>query len=82
MSSLKPNQLLAHTREHRIEHCYVIGNHATPRLVDFVSNSGLFETLWFDLEHFDIPTDQLAVLNLVARAHPVTTLARFHADNS
>ena len=81
MSSLKPNQLLAHTREHRIEHCYVIGNHATPRLVDFVSNSGLFETLWFDLEHFDILTDQLAVLNLVARAHPVTTLARFHADN-
>lgn len=81
MSSLKPNQLLANIRMGRTEHCYVLGNHATPRLVDFVSSSGLFETLWFDLEHFDIATDQLAVLNLVARAHPVTTLARFHASN-
>lgn len=81
MPPLKPNQLLAHARDRRIEHLYVLGNHATPRLVDFVSSSGLFETLWFDLEHFDIPTDQLAVLNLVARAHPVTTLARFHASN-
>jgi 2-keto-3-deoxy-L-rhamnonate aldolase RhmA len=81
MSSLKPNQLLANVRAGRTEHCYVLGNHATPRLVDFVSSSGLFETLWFDLEHFDIPTDQLALLNLVARAHSVTTLARFHAGN-
>ncbi len=81
MIPLKPNQFLSNVRAGRVEHCYVFGNHATPRLVDFVSGSGLFETLWFDLEHFDIPTDQLAVLNLVARAHPVTTLARFHATN-
>ncbi|HYD84224.1 MAG TPA: aldolase/citrate lyase family protein [Opitutus sp.] len=81
MSKLEPNRLLANIRAGRVEHCFVLGNHATPRIVDFVSGSGLFETLWFDLEHFDIPTDQLAVLNLVARAHPVTTLARFHADN-
>jgi 2-keto-3-deoxy-L-rhamnonate aldolase RhmA len=81
MPPLKTNQLLAGARAGRVGHCYVFGNHATPRLVDFVGGSGLFETLWFDLEHFDIPTDQLAVLNLVARAHPVTTLARFHATN-
>lgn len=81
MPTLKPNQFLANVRAGRIEHCYVFGNHATPRLVDFVSSSGLFGTLWFDLEHFDIATDQLAVLNLVARAHPITTLARFHATN-
>ena len=81
MPLLKSNQLLANVRAGRTEHCYVLGNHATPRHVDFVASSGLFETLWFDLEHFDIPTDQLAVLNLVARAHPVTTLARFHASN-
>jgi 2-keto-3-deoxy-L-rhamnonate aldolase RhmA len=81
MLALRPNQLLASVRSGRTEHCYVLGNHATPRLVDFVASSGLFETLWFDLEHFDIPTDQLAVLNLVARAHPVTTLARVHAGN-
>ncbi|MGH8016899.1 MAG: HpcH/HpaI aldolase family protein [Opitutaceae bacterium] len=68
-------------RAGRVQHAYVLGNHATPRHVDFVGATGLFETLWFDLEHFDIPTDQLAVLNLVARAHPVTTLARFHATN-
>jgi 4-hydroxy-2-oxoheptanedioate aldolase len=81
MSSLKPNQFLANVHAGRIEHSYVFGNHATPRLVDFVASSALFETLWFDLEHFDIPTDQLAVMNLVARAHPVTTLARLYAGN-
>jgi len=81
MSPLRSNQLLANVRSGKTEHCYVFGNNATPRLVDFVSSSGLFETLWFDLEHFDIPTDRLAILNLVARAHPVTILARFHASN-
>lgn len=81
MSALRPNQLLAALRAGRVEHCYVFGNHATPRGVDFVAGSGLFGTLWFDLEHFDIATDQLAVLNLVARAHPVTTLARLYAGN-
>jgi 2-keto-3-deoxy-L-rhamnonate aldolase RhmA len=39
----------------------------------------LFQALWIDLEHFDIPTQELAVLNLVARAYPVTTVARFKA---
>jgi 2-keto-3-deoxy-L-rhamnonate aldolase RhmA len=81
MSSLKPNQLLASIRAGRVEHCFVFGNHATPRVVDYVASSGLFQTLWFDLEHFDIATDKLAVLNLVARAHPVTTLARCYATN-
>jgi 2-keto-3-deoxy-L-rhamnonate aldolase RhmA len=81
MSALHPNRLLAHVRSGYVEHLYVLGNHATPRHVDFVCGSGLFETLWFDLEHFDIATDQLATLNLVARAHPVTTLARLHATN-
>lgn len=81
MPPLRTNQLLSNIRSGIIEHCYVFGNHATPRLVDFVSSSGLFETLWFDLEHFDIPTDRLAILNLVARAHPVTVLARMYAGN-
>lgn len=64
-----------------VEHLYVLGNHATPRHVDFVCGTGLFQSLWFDLEHFDIPTQELAVLNLVARAYPVTTIARFKATN-
>ncbi len=58
---------------------YVIGNHATPRHVDLVCGTGLFQSMWFDLEHFDIPTQDLAVLNMVARAYPVTTIARFKA---
>lgn len=79
MQSPRPNQFLAHMRAGRIEHFYSLGNHATPRHVDFVGSTGLFDTLWFDLEHFDIPVDRLAVLNMVARAYPMTTLARMRA---
>ena len=66
-------------RAGEVEPLYVVGNHATPRHVDFVCGTGLFPSLWFDLEHFDIPTQELAVLNMVARAYPVTTIARFKA---
>lgn len=59
----------------------MLGNHATPRHVDFVCGTGLFQSLWFDLEHFDIPTQELAVLNMVARAFPITTIARFKASD-
>lgn len=76
---LQPNRLLERVRSGKVEHLYIIGNHATPRIVDFVAGSGYFHSLWFDLEHFDIPTDRLATLNLVARAHPVTTIARLSA---
>jgi 4-hydroxy-2-oxoheptanedioate aldolase len=79
MESLRRNQLLARVRAGEIDHLYVLGNHATPRHVDFVCGTGLFQSLWFDLEHFDIPTQELAVLNMVARAFPVTTIARFKA---
>lgn len=79
MQPLQPNRFLSHMRSGRLEHLFSFGNCATPRLVDFVSGSGLFDTLWFDLEHFDIPVGELAVLALVARAHPVTTLARLRA---
>lgn len=79
MQQTHTNRLLNQLRAGEVAHLYVLGNHATPRLVDFVSGSGQFDALWFDLEHFDISTERLAVLNLVARAHPVTTLARLHA---
>lgn len=81
MATLKPNPLLANMRAGVVENLYVLGNHATPRHVDFVAGSGLFESLWFDLEHFDISTDRLATLNLVARAHPVSTLARLYCGD-
>ena len=81
METLRRNQLLTHMRAGEIEHLYVLGNHATPRHVDFVCGTGLFQSLWFDLEHFDIPTQELAVLNMVARAYPVTTVARFKASD-
>jgi len=66
-------------REGKTENFYSLGNHATPRQVDFVCSTGLFDTLWFDLEHFEIPVDHLTVLNMVTRAYPMTTLARMRA---
>jgi 2-keto-3-deoxy-L-rhamnonate aldolase RhmA len=77
--SLPPNRLLAHMRKGAVDHLYSLGNFATPRHVDFACGTGLFHSLWFDLEHFDIPTQELAVLNMVARAYPMTTVARFKA---
>jgi 4-hydroxy-2-oxoheptanedioate aldolase len=81
MIMLQPNQLLSHMRAGQVEHLYSLGNFATPRHVDYVCNTGLFHSLWFDLEHFDIPIQELAVLNMVARAYPVTPIARFKASD-
>lgn len=80
-AGLRRNQLLANLRAGGLEHLYVMGNHATPRHVDWVAGSGLFQSLWFDLEHFDLSTDLLATLNLVARAHSVTTIARLNVTD-
>jgi 4-hydroxy-2-oxoheptanedioate aldolase len=80
-SLLRANQLLAHMRAGQVEHLYSLGNFASPRYVDYICASGHFQSLWFDLEHFDIPTQDLAVLNMVARAFPVTTIARFKASD-
>jgi 4-hydroxy-2-oxoheptanedioate aldolase len=79
MRSPTPNAALARLRTNELVKLYVTGNFASPRHVDFVCRSGAFDALWFDLEHFDLPTQELAVLNLVARAFPVTTIARFKA---
>ena len=76
---LRPNQLLARMRAGQVDHLFSMGNFASPRLVDYVGASGKFQSIWFDLEHFDIPTQDLAVLNMVARAFPLTTIARFKA---
>lgn len=81
MSPLPPNLALARLRAHQLVKLYVSGNFASPRHVDFICRTGLFDALWFDLEHFDIPTQELAVLNLVARAFPVTTIGRFKASD-
>jgi 4-hydroxy-2-oxoheptanedioate aldolase len=74
--SLPPNVALQKLQRGEVVHMYALGNFASPRLVDLVCQSGHFDLLWFDLEHFDIPTSELATLNLTARAWPVTTLAR------
>lgn len=74
-----PNPALARLRAGELVKLYVTGNFATPRHVDFICRTGLFDALWIDLEHFDVPVQELAVLNLVARATPVTTIARFKA---
>ena len=78
-SNLPANRALAKILAGELVRVYVTGNFATPRHVDFVARSGFFDVIWFDLEHFDIPTQELATLNLVARAHPVTTIARLKA---
>ncbi len=72
----RPNLALAKIRAGEVVHVYVMGNFASPRHVDFVAQSGCFDALWFDLEHFDIPTQELSTLNLVAQAWPVSTFAR------
>lgn len=81
MRSLPPNAALARLRANELVKLYVTGNFASPRHVDFICRTGAFDALWFDLEHFDLPTQELAVLNLVARAFPVTTIARFKASD-
>lgn len=81
MTSLPPNPALARLRANELVKLYVTGNFATPRHIDFICRSGAFEAIWLDLEHFDLSTQDLAVLNLVARAHPVTTIARLKAGD-
>lgn len=73
--------MLARIRDGEIDRLYSLGNFATPRHVDHACGSGLFHSLWFDLEHFDIPIGDLNVLNLVAASYPMTTVARFHASD-
>ena len=75
------NRALAKLRANELVKLYVTGNFASPRHVDFICRSGVFDALWFDLEHFDLSTQELAVLSLVARTHPVTTIARLKATD-
>jgi len=75
------NLALAKLRRNELVKLYVTGNFATPRHIDFICRSGCFDALWFDLEHFDLPTQEVAILNFVARAYPVTTIARFKASD-
>lgn len=58
---------------------YCAGNLATPRMVDFIGRMGHFDVIWFDLEHFDISTSDLAVLGMIARGHGLGTIARVKA---
>jgi len=75
------NWALEKIRNGEITNVYVAGNFATVRHIDFISSSGDFDVIWFDLEHFDIATQDLAVLALVAKAHSVSTIARVRATD-
>ena len=81
LSPHRPNLALQALRDGRLVRLYVAGNFATPRHVDLVCRSGHFDALWFDLEHFDLPVPELATLAMVARAYPVTTIARLKATD-
>lgn len=76
-----PNRARAKLAANELVRLYVTGNFASPRTVDFICRTGSFDAIWFDLEHFDIPVQELAMMNLVARAHPVTTIARLKASD-
>src|SRR5438067_5715786 len=87
-SSSKPMKPLPHfncalqkLRAGEVVPVYVTGNFASPRHVDFVCQSGHFGAIWFDLEHFDISTQELALLNMVARGHQVSAVARLKATD-
>lgn len=75
------NRALAKLRAGELVKLYVTGNFATPRHIDFICRSGAFDAIWLDLEHFDLTTQEVAVLNLVARAFPVTMIPRFKASD-
>lgn len=77
----RPNPIIRKIHSGKEVLVYVMGNFASPRHVDFVCRSGLFDALWFDLEHFDIPTQELAVLNMVARGYDIGTIARIKASD-
>lgn len=77
----RPNLVREKIQAGGVANVYVLGNFASPRHVDFICRSGTFDVLWFDLEHFDIPTQELAVLNMVTRAYPVSTVARIKASD-
>src|SRR5690606_21250017 len=78
---LPPNRALQKIRSGGVVSVYVTGNFASARHIDFVGRSGRFDAIWLDLEHFDIPTQELATLCLVANAHPITTVARLKATD-
>lgn len=80
-STPQVNRALERLRAGELVKLYVTGNFATPRHVDFICRSGVFDAIWLDLEHFDLPTQEVALLNMVARAYPVTTIARFKASD-
>lgn len=73
----KTNAIWQKLRAGQVLNVCCIGNFASPRMVDFVCRSGHFDVIWFDLEHFDITVQELAVLNMVTRAYPMATIARF-----
>lgn len=75
------NWVLEKIRNGEIANVYVAGNFATVRHIDFISSAGYFDVIWFDLEHFDITTQDLAVLVLVAKANSVSTIARVRATD-
>ena len=78
---LRANRALQKLLGGELVKLYVTGNFATPRHVDFICRSGCFDALWYDVEHYDLSTQEIALLNLVARAYPVTTIARLKATD-
>jgi 4-hydroxy-2-oxoheptanedioate aldolase len=60
MNPLSPNRALAKLRANELVKLYVTGNFASPRHIDFIGRTGVFDAIWLDLEHFDLPTQEVA----------------------
>jgi 2-keto-3-deoxy-L-rhamnonate aldolase RhmA len=75
------NPVLEKIRSGKVTNVFCAGHLATPRLIDFIAGSGKFDAIWFDLEHFAIPTPDLAILCMIARGHGVGTVARAKASD-
>ncbi len=75
------NHALLSIQQGRTVRLYVTGNFASLRHVDYICQCGEFDAIWFDLEHFDIPVQDLAGMVMVMRAYPMTAIARFKATD-
>jgi len=79
--SLHANTARTKMESGNVLHAYSTGNFASPRHIDFIARSGCFDMIWFDLEHFDIPLGDLAVMDMVAKAASIATITRFKASS-
>ena len=76
LPALRPNRMLEKMKKGESASVLFMGPFSTPEMVDAVCAAGIADVLWFDLEHLPHLAPQLAALGMIARAYPVSTIAR------